>query len=186
MAEKMTESWGAAMDRLRREGRFEEASAFRDEVRQRLRDEGATRREASVGAWKEMLEKYRPLAPAAVPIDATAVPSRLEEEPDFDFPEQSCDDIDLAGDIFWVYEHLEDELTEPKDAPGRGAWSLLRWARDHRSKFIEQLLPKAKQAGLRGKNGGGVDDDRDYTDAELEQMLIQMGGVPREPVTACH
>jgi hypothetical protein len=49
----------------------------------------------------------------------------------------------LVADTFWVYENLEQKRIMPDEAPSRGAWSLLQWARQYRSRFFEQFLPKA-------------------------------------------
>jgi hypothetical protein len=36
------------------------------------------------------------------------------------------------------------ERVNPEDAPSLGAWALLKWARENRNRFFEQVLPKAK------------------------------------------
>ena len=41
-------------DRLRRQGKWEEASRYKDEVKQCLREEGKTKREANDLAWTAM------------------------------------------------------------------------------------------------------------------------------------
>ena len=53
--------------RLEREGRWEEASLFRDQVRQRLKREGKTRQEANEGAWQAMAERYPPIPECRLP-----------------------------------------------------------------------------------------------------------------------
>ena len=60
----MTESRISATDRLRREGRWEEASLYRDEIRKQLKAEGRSRADANDAAWHAMLLKYPPLEPA--------------------------------------------------------------------------------------------------------------------------
>ena len=49
----MNESKIVAAKRLQSEGLWNEASLYREEVREHLRDEGMTRKEANRGAWGE-------------------------------------------------------------------------------------------------------------------------------------
>ena len=56
----MNESKIVATKRLQSEGLWNEASLYREEVREHLRGEGMTRKEANRGAWEEMLEAYPP------------------------------------------------------------------------------------------------------------------------------
>jgi hypothetical protein len=57
----MSESKIVATDRLRREGRWPEASIFRDNERQRLRAAGIPRKQANEQAWEAMTAAYPPL-----------------------------------------------------------------------------------------------------------------------------
>jgi hypothetical protein len=50
----------------------------------------------------------------------------------------------MSRDILWVYENLVRESVNPEDAPSLGAWAQLKWARENRNRFFEQVLPKAK------------------------------------------
>ena len=63
-----------ATDRLRQEGRWEDASSFRDQVRQEMKAGGATRNEANEQAWIRMLERFPPL-------DAEATGNESEQSP---------------------------------------------------------------------------------------------------------
>ncbi|MFH1921528.1 MAG: hypothetical protein ABIP48_16815 [Planctomycetota bacterium] len=67
----MDESKIDLTERLRREGRWAEASKFKDETVKKLRKEGLKRAEAGEQAWRKMAEVYPPL-PAAEPIPGTA------------------------------------------------------------------------------------------------------------------
>jgi hypothetical protein len=53
----------------------------------------------------------------------------------------------LADDVMWVYERLDDSRATEVESPSRGAWSLLKWARDkaHRTQFFSRLLPDAER-----------------------------------------
>lgn len=69
----MNESKIALTERLRRERRWEAASAARDQVRRELRASGATRAAANDAAWEAMAERFAPLSaaqpsPAAEPV----------------------------------------------------------------------------------------------------------------------
>ena len=58
----MTESRSVATDRLRCEGRWEEASLYRDEMRRKFKAEGLKCAEANEASWDAMLAKYPPQA----------------------------------------------------------------------------------------------------------------------------
>ena len=138
----MRESKIEATERLRREGRWEDASRYREEVRNELRSEGRPRAEAAGAAWDAMLEKYPPL-PAAELVSQG--PAAELENIDIDalVARFKGNEPDLARDILWAYENLENRKARPEDGPSLGAWALLKWARDYRNRFFEQLLPKA-------------------------------------------
>lgn len=145
----MDESKIDLTERLRREGRWPEASAFKDQVVRELRAKGTKRTEAAEHGWEEMARNFPPL-PAPEPE-----PAALGESADLDqndgigaLPEWIEDGAppDLARDIKWVYQQLENRRVRPEQAPSAGAWSLLQWAREYRSRFFEQLLPKALAA----------------------------------------
>ena len=54
----VTESKIELTDRLRRQGLWGEASKYKDEVKDRLRTEGHSRKEAGELAWAEMQKRY--------------------------------------------------------------------------------------------------------------------------------
>jgi hypothetical protein len=148
-------------ERLRREGRWEEASRFKDEVLRKLRSNGMGKAESKEDAWAEMAKAYPPLpAPEgeAAPIanGAEPGPSRApaasagqtaaEESIDVDALLERIGDgrpSDLVQDTLWVYENLANRRVKASDAPSCGAWALLEWARQYRNRFFEQVLPKA-------------------------------------------
>jgi len=63
----MAESKIELVQRWRREGRAEEASRYRDEVREQLRAQGKTRREAREASWEAARAAFPPLPPAENP-----------------------------------------------------------------------------------------------------------------------
>jgi len=62
----MKESRIELTERLRREGRWQEASRFKDEMVRNQRAEGMKRREAGEQAWQKMAEAYPPMSPEEV------------------------------------------------------------------------------------------------------------------------
>jgi len=58
----MSESKIGLTERLRQEGRWGEASKFKDQTVKKLRGEGMKRAEAAEEAWRRMAEAYPPLA----------------------------------------------------------------------------------------------------------------------------
>lgn len=68
----MTESKIHLTERLRCEGRWAEASKFKDETIRRLRQGGMKRAEAGEQAWREMATAYPPLPPAEPAPDPAA------------------------------------------------------------------------------------------------------------------
>ena len=170
-------------ERLRKEGRWSEASVFKDAEVKRLRSEGVRSVEAKEQAWRLMAEKFPPLAqedrlPIGQPLHAafadpapgaraaSAATSATANGPDVDAVLEKLDDgapPDLVRDTLWVYQHLENKAVRPDQAPSRGAWSLIRWAREYRSRFFEQFLPKtAKDA----------DDSTDHDLVAAEEKSI--------------
>lgn len=72
----MTESKIELTERLRREGRWAEASRFKDVAIKEFRAKGTKRTEATEAAWEAMAKAYPPLAPVALapmPAEASAV-----------------------------------------------------------------------------------------------------------------
>jgi hypothetical protein len=55
-------------------------------------------------------------------------------------------DSSVARDVRWVFARLDDPRVQQTDAPSRGAWNMVQWARSERSRFYEQVLPKALSA----------------------------------------
>ncbi len=144
----MTESKIGLTERLRREGRWSEATRFKDETIAQLRSEGMKRIDAATEAWKRTAEKYPPLAETDS-VETTAAVQQPEEAGDDVDVDALLDRVgdrqppDLVRDTLWVYQNIENRGVKPENAPSLGAWSLLKWARDYRNRFFEQILPKA-------------------------------------------
>ena len=59
---------------LRQTGLWAEADQYREQARQRLRDDGKGKQEAVEGAWDAMAEKFLPLAEQVKPAFQTILP----------------------------------------------------------------------------------------------------------------
>lgn len=165
-----------ATDRLRQEGRWDEASRYRDEVRRSLKAEGKPAAEAKELAWAAMLEKYPPKHGGFDPSQPK--PDRQADEnggdrPDAeDWPDAAETPPDLMRDILWAYQSLENKQASPGDAPGAGAWSLLLWGRQYRNRFFEQLLPKAITTGAKkGDDASRIEMAERKSIGQLKEVL---------------
>jgi hypothetical protein len=112
-------------------------------MRRKFKAEDLKRSEAVEASWAAMLAKYPPMAPESE-ADAEAAAQRVRADAvETILSRQNAGRSDLAGDVNWVYARLGDDEMAPPEAPSLGAWSLWHWARENRSKFFEQILPKA-------------------------------------------
>jgi hypothetical protein len=68
----MNESKIGLTERLRREGRWGDASKFKDEALKELRSKGMKRDKASEAAWEAMEQAYPPMPMAMAPVDPVA------------------------------------------------------------------------------------------------------------------
>ena len=68
----MNESKIAMTERLRREGRWDEATIFKDDALRDFRSKGMRRDEASEAAWEAMEQAYPPIAAVAATADMQA------------------------------------------------------------------------------------------------------------------
>ncbi len=182
----MTESKIELTERLRREGRWDEASLFKDATVKELRAGGMARADASEEAWRRMAARYPPLtntrepgagAPIATSGEPSPPPWPRDAEPDIDVDallDRVRDDrqpADLVKDTLWVYGTLENRRAKPEDAPSLGAWSLLQWARQYRNRFFEQVLPRAMQNRVPEDEENIRQEKRSI--AEIERILGQ-------------
>jgi hypothetical protein len=148
----MLESKVEITKRLQTEGRWDEASRYRDEVRQKFRTEDATRAEANERAWEAMAEKYPPNRDLQEPVDG-----HREGEPGETnaFPADVGAGADFSADVQWVYANFTRVVVCGPGKPSRcefsrattpppssGAVGLMEWAADNRTGFFKDLLPK--------------------------------------------
>ncbi len=116
----MNESKIELTERLRREGRWGEASRFKDAAVKDFHGKGMPRSEAGEAAWEAMAEAYPPLEPPEALSDA---PGDCEghDEPDDELIDVDAlvakQPHDFNRDVQWVYTHLADRNVKPEDAP---------------------------------------------------------------------
>ena len=152
----MTESKIVATDRLRKEGRWEEASLWRDNNRKQFRAEGKSKTDANDASWQAMIEQFPPLQTDG-PSKGSL--SNVVELLDFDSDDYNGS-TNLSRDIEWTYENLAMKGIEAKDAPSLGVWSMLVWARDNPNRFFEQMLPKSKLIEKHAEEDIGRQEDK--------------------------
>lgn len=128
----MGESKGELTDRLRREGRFE---AFKKR-REDLKAGGTPAHEA----WRLAAAEFPPESGNPTP----PAPSRSLTKTEIRALKRKPG-IKIAQAIRWVFDHLEGDWLQPRDAPSVGAWSLREWARSNpvaRSDFYRLFAAK--------------------------------------------
>ena len=150
--------------RLKREGRWEEATIFKDEVIQELREARIFGYQAKDAAWREMARAFPPL-------EKDEEEFVLADDEEVETLLKKLAPVDLFADIRWVYSQLENKRVRRDQAPSAGAWSLLDWARNYRSRFFEQMLPKALAKGP--EDEAGVKREKRRIE-EIEAMLERL------------
>lgn len=163
----MNESRIVATERLRREGRWNEASSFRDDERRRLRSEGRSRADAIELSWRSMLAKFP--AVENVQHDDGMAAGRDERSLIVRLSAEAAPD--LVRDAFWVYGNLDNKMADPEEAPTLGAWSMLCWARGNRNRFFEHMLPKAIAFWSKARGAATNAQEGVCQRDEIERML---------------
>jgi hypothetical protein len=170
------------MQRLRDDGRWPEAEAFKNTTIKDLKAKGV--KNAVDEAWAAMVAAFPPVQSNQFPLteEWAGMPDQDKAQPSESIPEvdalwSSGDDPsspNLVRDVLWAYANLENRKARPDSAPGRGAWSLLCWARNARNRFFEQLLPKALDARNHEPEEQQMIREEEIKIAEIEKMLEDM------------
>ncbi len=106
----MNESKVELMDRLRREGRWSEASKFKDTALADFRAKGMKRDEAGAAAWEATAEAYPPLPEEDAVVDAGRV------------------------------QGLQDIPSDWPEIPGNASLQAeLRWCQSNRLRVVEEM-----------------------------------------------
>ena len=189
----MSESKIELTERLRREGRWAEASKRKDEMVKLLRADGMKRTEAVEEAWRRLAAEYPPLPHTAEPepepehgddeteekaagraVGPTTLPVAWGELPD---------SAPLDVEVEWVHQNrvlvVEERASGKsllhwerarKPAPGYGAVNLMEFAATNRKGFMD-ILQRVKP----GENGDEENVRREKKSiAEIRGILEQL------------
>jgi hypothetical protein len=173
MAEKIDKL--ELMQRLRAEGRWPQAEAFKNDAIADFKAKGVENPVEE--AWAATKKAFAPLPVAEGPADpAVSKPEGTTTDappiPWSDLPT----DADFDEEVRWVHQQYVSIVEETprgrvihwgratKRPPSTGACSLARWAADNRTGFYKDLLPKAM-----AKSGGQEEDPR----VKEEEMQIE-------------
>jgi hypothetical protein len=117
--------------------------------------------------------------PPSEPVEAEEAPEVIEmlAGRDSDKP------VDMVRDTLWVYQNLGRGKVKPEDAPSLGAWNLLAWAKDYRSRFFEQILPKAMAAQSKGTDDEDASRREKLAVGEIKKVLSQLQELATEKET---
>ena len=162
----MQESKIELTERLRRDGRWSEASKRKDEIVQQLRAEGMTRNAAGEEAWRRTGDEFPPLLSTA---DPKVEPERLDaaEEQRVVGPTvlpvawgELPDSAGFAAEVEWVHQNrvlvVEDRPAGKsilhwdrarKPAPSYGAVNLMEYAATNLKGFMDILQKVVKLNG---------------------------------------
>lgn len=107
-------------------------------------------------------------------------PPKLSEEERRRFRELDAEVVggrrrrDPLEDLQWVYDHIDDDEVTALDAPSRGAWSSLFFARHNRVKFFDSTWPSASKELMKRSAGvkvGTVSEGEEKTREEIRRMI---------------
>lgn len=170
----MEEAKIAITERLRADGRWEEAAKFKDSEVRRLRGEGVPAKKARQTAWEEMARKYPP-----ADTNEAQVQHGLAEVNAEQITALADAPVDYLGDVVWVYRHMANPLVSLDDAPSMSAWGLLQYARKNKQRYYEVLLPPAIAGHTKAKGGNESAKDEAPEDTaqtnELSKFLAAVG-----------
>jgi len=153
----ITEGRAEATNRLRREGRWVEASAWMERRRLQLKTELGTRGRAGDRAWIEMIHEFPPL-PTEEALPTELIAGQIAEAP-----------FDWARDVIWVYQNLKKADISAADAPSTGAVALLEFARAEPQKFLPMVAAVASKR--MGPQQTTDDQSADPGLADLDRMM---------------
>jgi len=174
----MDESQIVATDRLRIEGRWEEASLYRDQMRKQLRAEGKSKAEAREASWAAMLVKFSPLPAEVCGEDESETEAAQAELAEL-VARTEGQEAFLVNDLHWAYENYLDDSITPQDAPSRGAWMTMKFARSSPNKFMElvfgKLLPRQEEREQKKakRKDLGLDEVRRMLEAAEEDAAAE-------------
>lgn len=174
----MTESKVVAMDRLRQDGRWNEASEFRDRVRTELRASGMNRSQAAEEAWVRMIAEYPPVESEAGEglLVEPEWPSGLTDEDEQEaLKSVSGNRADFDRDFMWSYQQLGKSDVGPQDAPSAPAWFLLKYANSARSEFLKRAATFFERRESKAAAEQSLVDDHRKQMSFIDAMYDEFG-----------
>jgi hypothetical protein len=189
----MRESKAEITRRLDREGIGDEARAFREEVRSKLRAEGKSRKESSELAWEALAERFplppRPVSTAVLPVippfKAESKTVTVDLPPVGDLPNA---DGTWLEQMDWVTGALgrvgEGRSVSRLDCPGPATWGLFLWAQSDEKVFRNIWA----HANKKQSDGDGRDASAEVIKsvAEMEAMLDEIDAQVTAELRADH
>lgn len=177
-----SESKITATHRLQREGRYAEATLYRDERRAYWRSQGV-RADASDWSWREMVAKFPPRPKE----ERQPEPQRTEEPPSpLDIRDESQELVDRLAqvpsdwdrDVTWCHEVYAHPAVRLSSAPSLAAWGLLAFARSDPPRFyamVERVAARQAKPKPTDAADETTDDGDDPGLADLERMIRASG-----------
>lgn len=174
-------------ERLRAEGRWSQASEFREAERQRLRSAGRSKQQARDESWAAMLVKFPPQGQVE-PAQRQSAANATDSEPQFCKHDQDAafaDELkqlalltkgqitDADRDIDYAYRMMGLASLSPLDCPSMPAWEWWRYSRQDSMKFLDVV---AKREDAKSKAAGTVttkafEDDKRTQFAMIDRIL---------------
>ncbi len=162
--------------RLRAEGRWTQASEFREAERQRFRKAGRSKPQARDESWSAMLVKFPPQTQTG-PAHRAAVQPEVDPEVAQAIEEQ-LDELasrgasrDIQRDLDWAYANMALKNLMPLDsgAPSVSAFDMYRFARDPKThgKFLEKYL-----AFTQAKEKADGNSSQEWEDDKRKQFSV--------------
>ncbi len=167
----MTESKIDLTNRLKREGRWEEASLLKDQKIKKFRDSGMKRPDAQDKAWEAMEVEFPPAEALEIP---------RENEPGSELTVEQIAGLsagtlkEFSGDVAWTYANLETTEDFTEEPPSTGALALLKWARANQQDFFSKIVPKAIQIQEKQSGQDAEEDEIDREEVERIKKLFKM------------
>jgi hypothetical protein len=180
----MTESKVSATDRLRRDGRWNEASEFRDRARKELRASGMNRSLAAEEAWVRMIAEY-PASEAEAGEESSAEPDwpvGFTEDDEQEALESISGKLaDFDRDFVWAYSQLGKSDLTPRDAPSAPAWFLLKYANSARSEFLKRAATFFERRESKAEAEQAMFDDHRKQMSFIDAIYDEFG--PESPAS---
>lgn len=176
--------------RLRAEGRWDDANEFREAERKRLRAAGRTRQQAREESWESMLERFPPLDEQTneqTPVQPSASESDPRSESDSEdsdmmwqdeqydeelrqLARQACElPIDIYRDMDFAYRNMSSPNVTPLMAPCLPAWQWYLFARSEPNEFLEMFT---KFEEVRARTAGTISTQQMEDDKRKQFELI--------------